>query len=147
GLGEAEEPAVGAHDPEVVRHCQHGTGTERVTVYGGHRGYRQGEHSCEQPVHVAHITLVLVTVGQHPLEVEAGGVELAGSDGDERCGTIVFADGVQYGVDGLQPLHGEAVLIVAEFEHEHGLLTVQCGHRTLLRSTWLCKTAAAVLPR
>ncbi len=85
-LGQAPEPAVGAHDPEIVRAREHGAGTERMPVHRGQGGQREGQDPAEQAVHEIEVTVHAVEVGEQPVGVEAVAEEFPGGRRDQGGG-------------------------------------------------------------
>lgn len=94
----------------------------------GHRDDGQRQQPREQLVDGDDVVLVLVGVGEQPVQVEPVGVELAGGGGDQGPGAFRLLHLVERGTDGGEPVGVEAVLPVSEVEDEDVVVTVERGH-------------------
>lgn len=61
-LGEAQEPAVGAHHPVVVGDGEHRPGAESMAVDRGHCRQSEGEDASEQGVHAPDVPVGAIAV-------------------------------------------------------------------------------------
>jgi amino acid transporter len=128
-LGHAEEAAVGAHDAPVVGQGDLPPRAEGMAVDRGHREGGEGEHPPHHRQHAVQVGLRLVAAfRQHPVEIQAVGVELAGAGGNERLGALGRLHLVERRVPRLHEVGMEAVLAVVHAQHEHGPVAFEIDH-------------------
>ena len=120
-FGKAEEAAVGAHHPKVVRQGQHCPGAEGVADHRGCGGDGQGEHPGQHALHAPDVPLRLVAVGRQPIQIQTIGVELAAARGDQtlRAGADDF---IEAGVKLIEKAWRETVFVVAKVKDRRSCL-------------------------
>src|SRR5262245_30581988 len=128
-LGHAEEAALGAHQPVVMRHDEDGAGAERVAVAGGDGDAREREDAAQDREHLDDVVReVVLALAERPLEVEAVRVEPPRAGRDERLRAIRPLDLVEGAVPRRDRVVTEAVLAVGPGEDEHLAFTAQLEH-------------------
>jgi hypothetical protein len=99
-----------------------------VAVDGGDGGNGRDQYACKQLLHLVDVPVALITMGGKPFQVQAVGVELAGSGGHQRLG-VTRLDAVEEAVDSCQPVRREPVLVVAEVQNRYIIGDFEvCGH-------------------
>ena len=128
-FGHAPVAAVLAHHGVVADRAQHGAGSERVAVHGGHGRAREAQDAGQGSEQPGEEVTRAVGVRCDVVEIEAVAEELAGAGDDQGDRSGVGLDlveaGRQLSCGGGVPavlavVHGEHNDVVVPFEFDHG---------------------------
>src|SRR5215475_4928412 len=144
-LVQTDEPAIGAHDAEVVGEREHRARGERVTVDRRHGGHAEPGDAAEQRHRgLDEVRRLALPVAAQPVEVQPVRVELLlSADRDQRGRPGRRLHRVQGRVHLVQELAIEAILSRLHGQDEYAAVASQIYHRASPRLIAASRTTSS----